>query len=107
MVGRFSGAHGHSDPEGNDVWYLVSWGDKTSTGWIGPYASGEEVTLGHIWNVKGTFNIDVQAEDVFDEKSEVASLQVTMPRNKASTRVLFFGFFERLLNTFLLLTRIR
>ena len=38
------------DPEGNDVFYKVSWGDGFIDGFVGPYASGEEVTLSHAWH---------------------------------------------------------
>ena len=95
-----------TDPEGNDVWYLVGWGDKTTTGWIGPYKSGKEITISHSWNIKMTFTIRVQAKDIFNEKSEVATLSVTIPRNKQSTNTLFLQFLERFMYHFPLLARL-
>ena len=96
-----------TDPEGNDVWYMVGWGDEEILYIYGPYESGEEATISHSWNKQGTYTIQVKAKDVFNDESETATLTVTMPKNKASTRTLFFGIFERLLNIFSMLTRIR
>jgi hypothetical protein len=94
------------DPEGNDICYIVDWDDGTDSGWVGPYTSGEEVSLKHSWNKKGTYAIQVKAKDVFDEESEIAELPVTMPLNKLSLRVLFFGFLEKLINAFSFLQNI-
>jgi hypothetical protein len=52
-----------TDPEVNDVYYYIDWGDQTNTGWIGPYASGEEITQSHTWSIKRTFNISARAKD--------------------------------------------
>jgi len=96
-----------TDPEGNDVWYFVEWGDEEIIYLFGPYESGEDVILKHSWNKQGTYTIRAKAKDVFDDESDWAELTVNTPRNKVLNKPLFFGFFERLLNTFLLLTRFR
>ncbi len=94
-----------TDPEGNDVWYLVGWGDEEIIYLFGPYGSGEEVILQHSWNKQGTFTIKAKAIDVFDDESDWAELTVQTPRNKVLSKPLFFGFFEKFLNTFLFLFR--
>ena len=33
------------DPEGDQVWYEVEWGEKPKISWAGPYSSGFEVKL--------------------------------------------------------------
>jgi len=38
-----------TDPDGDDVYYYVDWGDDTFEEWIGPYASGEEAKVKHTW----------------------------------------------------------
>ena len=45
------------DPENNDVYFYIDWGDQTDTGWIGPYSSNEEVTVNHSWSEKGNYTI--------------------------------------------------
>jgi outer membrane protein assembly factor BamB len=72
-----------TDLDGDDVWYYIEWGDGTDSGWIGPYNSGEEITKSHKWSEKGNYTIKAKAKDVFDEESDWATLEVSMPRNKA------------------------
>jgi PKD repeat protein len=69
------------DPDGNDVYFYIEWGDGTDSGWIGPYESGEEVTKTHIWNKRGNYTIKAKAKDVFDEESDWGYLEVKMPKN--------------------------
>ena len=51
------------DPDGDNVYYLFDWGDGTNSGWLGPYRSGEEITVSHIWHTKGVYNVVVKAKD--------------------------------------------
>jgi len=89
-----------NDPEGNDLWYFVDWGDGTDSGWLGPYPSDEEVIVRHYWNKKGSYNIQVKSKDVFNDESEIAEFPVTMPLDKISLKLLFFRFLEKIINTF-------
>jgi len=59
-----------TDPEGEDVCYYVEWGDETNNGWIGPYASGEEVTVNHTWTSPDDYEIRAKAKDINDAESE-------------------------------------
>ena len=58
-----------TDPEGDDVKYYVDWGDDTNSGWLGPYSSGEWVTVSHAWSELGTYSVRVRAEDTYGIKS--------------------------------------
>ena len=51
-----------TDPEGHNVFYKWEWGDET-TGWIGPYSSGEIATEANLWDNLGEYNIQVKARD--------------------------------------------
>ncbi|UCF50635.1 MAG: S8 family serine peptidase [Thermoplasmatales archaeon] len=51
------------DPEGDDVYFWVDWGDSTNSGWIGPYLSGEEVTVSHLWESEGDYEILAKSKD--------------------------------------------
>lgn len=51
-----------TDPQDDQVYYLVSWGDAVSD-WLGPYASGEVVSLTHTWALPGEYVIAVKAKD--------------------------------------------
>ena len=71
------------DPEGNELLYYIDWGDGKKEEWIGPFASGEEITVSHIWAKIGNFNVKVIVKDPFNYESDWATLKVTMPRNRA------------------------
>ncbi len=57
------------DPNGDDVYYYVDWGDGEFTDWIGPFASGEEVVISHTWDEQDTYTIKAKAKDIFDAES--------------------------------------
>ena len=52
-----------TDPEDDDVYYYIEWGDDSSTGWIGPYKSGEEITRSHFWILSDDYGIIARAKD--------------------------------------------
>lgn len=71
------------DPEFNKVWYLFDWDDGSDSGWIGPYSSGEEVSVKHTWSSKGTYNVKVKARDECGAESVWSDpLAATMPKVK-------------------------
>ena len=51
------------DINGDDVYYYVDWGDGTNSGWVGPYASGEEMVLNHSWPKARAYLIKAKAKD--------------------------------------------
>lgn len=59
-----------TDPDDDDVYFLVDWGDNSETSWEGPYGSGDEIVLNHIWEQEGTYTIKAKAKDVYDFESE-------------------------------------
>ena len=88
------------DPDGEDVYYYIDWGDDTFDDWFGPFASGTDATASHIWDEDGEYTIKTKAKDIYDLESDWATLTVTMPRNKAYNFILLDGLFERFPNTF-------
>jgi hypothetical protein len=70
------------DPDGDDLYYYIHWGDMNVDRWIGPFKSGEIVTLNHTWNSKTTFSISAEAKDEYEFKSEWTTFEVIMPKNK-------------------------
>jgi len=85
------------DLDGDNVWYYVEWGDDNSSGWLGPYPSGQEVVIGHTWERRGTYEIKAKARDIFEDESDWAYLEVTMPVNQHSYS---FPLLQRLLELF-------
>ena len=72
------------DPELDDIELFVDWDDGNTTGWLGPFDSGETQTLTHSWSEKGTYTVKAKARDTYDgSESNWAILEVSMPKNKA------------------------
>ena len=86
-----------TDPDGDDVYYWIAWGDFTYEKWIGPYSSGEEVTVGHTWSKKGTYNIYSRNKDIYGAEGGTSKLKVWMPVNQ---NVYSFPLLQRLLERF-------
>ncbi len=54
-----------SDPNGDDVFYVVDWDDGSDLELFGPFDSGSVETLSHTWSSAGSFDIRVMARDKF------------------------------------------
>jgi hypothetical protein len=83
------------DPEGDDIYYYIEWGDYTNSGWLGPYSSGETIVKSHTWFTQGTYLISARAKDINDQEGPNGQLVVNMPRSKALFNTLFFRTLER------------
>ena len=75
------------DPDGDDVRYIINWGDTTSD--TTDFAtSGMDVIVSHTWTKSGIFTIKAKAEDEFGQIGPEATKTVTMPRDKMVNRPL-------------------
>lgn len=86
-----------TDIDGDAVSYFIDWGDNSSSGWLGPYSSGSEITESHTWSKKGDYTIKAKAKDIYGNESEWGTLSVTMPLSYEPPH---FRFFEWLFNRF-------
>jgi C1A family cysteine protease len=94
------------DPDGNELLYYIDWGDGKKEEWIGPFASGLEITVSHTWVSIGSFNVKVKVKDPFNEESDWATLKVKMPRSRVfSLNLLYFtkDLFENWFNLLILI----
>ncbi len=67
----------------DNVFYYIEWGDGNYEEWIGPYASGEEVTVPHSWSSADTFTIVSKAKDEHDaEGSWSEPFNITIVENE-------------------------
>ncbi|MCX6667772.1 MAG: C25 family cysteine peptidase [Euryarchaeota archaeon] len=58
------------EPDGDQIYYMFSWGDGTYSEWLGPYASGTTVTDAHSWSTVGTYDVKVSAKDTYGAQSD-------------------------------------
>ena len=92
------------DPQGDDVYYKISWGDGAIIYWDGPHKSGEEVTFEHAWcevcgSRGGDFTIQVWVKDVNDNMGDCKAFEVGMVRG--SHRSLISSSFLQFLESFM------
>jgi hypothetical protein len=85
------------DPEGDEVYYFIDWGDSSNSSWIGPSPSGDVVIQSHTWSKKGTYLVKAKAKDIYGAESDWGTLSVTMP---CSYEILFLSFWEMLFERF-------
>jgi len=53
------------DPDHDDVYYKINWGDNTISEWGGPYTSGEICQASHIYYSTGVYEIKVKSKDEY------------------------------------------
>jgi len=68
-----------TDPETDEVFYYIDWGDGQNTSWLGPYSSGAQKTASHSWSHTGTYQVRIKAKDTWGAESDWKTLQVSMP----------------------------
>lgn len=90
-----------TDPENDDVFYYISWGDDSHSSWVGPYKSGEEIIQTHTWTKRGLYTIQCKAKDIYGWESGWATLKITMPMLYEPPHFRFLDWlFERSPNAF-------
>ncbi len=78
------------DPDDENIYYYVDWGDETNSGWLGPYSSGYELTLSHSWTKNRTYEIKVRVKDVNNLLSPWTTLEVNIPRTQQNRIINWF-----------------
>lgn len=68
-----------TDPDGDSLRYCIDWDDGSTEQWTDYFASGESVTVSHIWNETGTYTIKVKAKDEGQIETDWVSLETSMP----------------------------
>lgn len=89
-----------NDEDGDNITYIINWGDDSQVELLGPSASGEEVVGRHIWAEKGVYIITVIAKDIYDVEGEPGTLEVSMPMIKEGVNTFIHWIFERFSFTF-------
>jgi rhodanese-related sulfurtransferase len=96
-----------TDIDQDDVYYYVNWSDNTSNQLIGPYHSGEEATISHVWSEKGTYTLKVKARDIYGAESDYATFKIKMPYSYNNPiPQLLECLFQRFPHAFLLLRQL-
>lgn len=65
-----------TDPDGDNLYCKLDWGDGNTTDWLGPYSSGETINTSHAWSQKGTYGLRVKLKDVYSQESNWSDLHI-------------------------------
>jgi len=67
------------DPDNDDVFYQINWGDNVISNWSGPYTSGEPDPESHVYQIKGTYTIKARAKDASGAVSDWTPFGIRVP----------------------------
>jgi VCBS repeat-containing protein len=97
-----------TDPDDDNVFYYIDWGDGTFEDWNGPYSSGQNFTMTHSWPpATKLYEIQVKAKDIYGAESDWGKMYVFVLKNRAaSTNSLMIRFIMRSIERFPIFERI-
>ena len=95
-----------TDPEGQDVYYYIYWGDGDVEDCIGPYSSGEEIEISHFWSKTGDFKIIAKAMDEYGAKSSQSEFKLKISNSRIKSNMLLFKLIDQFLSRFHLFERL-
>jgi outer membrane protein assembly factor BamB len=72
------------DPDFDQIYYYIDWGDESNSDWVGPIDSEEVLFISHTWYKQGDYKIRAQAKDSTGKLSDWSTLEITMPKTKVS-----------------------
>ncbi len=97
------------DIDRDDLYYRFDWGDGTYSDWVGPYSSGDTVSVVHKWGKQGEYNVRAQVKDDPDGDGDLSDglesawsepLPVTMPRERVYKPLLLSKFLKKIVSLF-------
>lgn len=69
------------DPEDDDVYLRIFWGDGENSGWLSsPIASGSTTSFAHTYKKPGNYTLTLQAKDTYDtiyESDDISGINAT------------------------------
>ncbi len=77
-----------TDDNLDSVFYKIDWGNGEVSDWIGPYNSGDTVTIENFYKNIGNYSIKILAKDEFDNQSSWSDSIVVSVFNDSSIVIL-------------------
>ena len=84
------------DPNSDNIYFWIDWGDGSIEEWIGPYNSGEKIIINHTWKKKDDYIIKAKSKDVFYQESDLSLYDIKIPRNSISNNFILFRLLNKL-----------
>jgi len=89
-----------SDPENENLYYYIDWGDGSSDSDLGPYSSDEDITKTHTWSEKEDYTIRVKAKDTNGLESDWGTFETSIPLTRNKQIIENTNIIERILDNF-------
>ena len=90
-----------TDSNGEPVYYMFDWDDGSIHEWIGPFDSGQTITVSHVWNEPGSYAIKVKAKDIYGGESFWSDpLHVSLPKSRWTSHLQFSILYDRIIQSF-------
>ncbi len=90
-----------TDPDKDNVFYYIDWGDGTFEDWTGPYESGVNVTMTHFWPpATKLYEIQVKAKDIYGAESDWGKMYVFVLKSRPAANSLLIRFVVRIIERF-------
>lgn len=89
------------DLDGDDIYYRIDFGDTNykNDRWVGPFSSGESISVSNEWSSKGEYTIKLTLYDSTLEYSETVTKDITIKKGNPKG-IIFESLLERLLQLF-------
>jgi hypothetical protein len=88
------------DPEEDDIYFWIEWGDGTNITDFGPNISGEDISFSHKWKKMGFYTITAWARDEHGFIGDSSEFTLLIVKNKAIPINFLDKFFTRYPNAF-------
>jgi hypothetical protein len=110
LTGKAGTPHAYAftstDPDGDDVSYLIKWGEVGTPSWTAFQASGTPYTESHTWTAQGAYTIEAKSKDIHGDESGWTTLSVTMPRSISFLNRPILNFLQQHPNLFPMLRQL-
>ena len=85
------------DPEWDNIYYEIYWGDNHHEDWFGPYESGEEIARNHTYSDVDTVLIKVRCKDIHGAIGGWGTFEVEISKNRQIFNLPFLQFLMNML----------
>jgi hypothetical protein len=86
-----------TNPEADQIYCYLDWGDGNTSSWVGPYSSGESIQASYAWAQPGNYTIKVKLRDSFGAESNWSEpFYIEIVKLKGA---FLFGYFTNLIET--------
>jgi len=80
-----------TDPQDEEVYYYIDWGDGNIVDWTGPFTSDNPEIFTHTWDSVGSYTIKAKSKDANGYESDWAIMNINV--KKSRTREIFIHDF--------------